>query len=183
MAHPQDRPHETPDPAPEPPLTDAPLAGLPPLDPPHTAPPPPATEAADKSRDHDPAGKSPANKAAKKTAPAKAAKKQAAAKKAVSKKAPAKKTPAAKTPGKKAPAKKAVAKKIAPAAPESNGQLAAAAKDAAAHAKSTVEAARNPLPTQPAPGSVGRSPAPFVVAIAISVLAVLLVRRLRQQDE
>jgi cobalamin biosynthesis Mg chelatase CobN len=152
------------------------LTGPPPLEPPrphaHTAPPAPATrEAADHPKNHPPAKKAPAKKAAKKAAPAKAAK-QAAAKKSVAKKAPAK----------KAPAKKAAAKKIVPPAPESDGHLAAAAKDAAAHAKSTVEAARNPLPAQVAPASAGRSPVPFVVAIAISVLAVLLVRRLRQQD-
>jgi hypothetical protein len=179
MAHPQDRPHETPDPAPEPPQT-----GPPPTDPAgppaDTAPPAPAAEVADQPKDHPPAKKA----AAKKAAPAKAPKKQAAAKKAVAKKAPAKQTPAKKVPAaKKAPAKKAAAKKIVPAAPESNGHLTAAAKDAAAHAKPTVEAASNPLPVQAAPASAGRSPVPFVVAIAISVLAVLLVRRLRQQDE
>ena len=108
---------------------------------------------------------------------------EAAAKKAVAKKAPAKKAPASKAAAKRAPAKEAVVKKIVPAAPESNGQLAAAAKDAAAHAKSTVEAASNPLPAQPAPASVGRSPVPFVVAIAISVLAVLLIRQLRRDDD
>jgi hypothetical protein len=182
MAHPQDQPHETPDPASERPLT-----GPPPFEPPRPpadpAPPPPPANAADQPEDHTPAKKAPAKKVAKK-APAKAAKKQAAATKSVAKKTPAKKAPAAKAPAaKKAPPKKAAAKKIIPAAPESNGHLAAAAKDAAAHAKSTVEAARNPLPAQAAPASGGRSPVPFVVAIVISVLAVLLVRRLRQQDE
>src|ERR1700723_1697993 len=81
-----------------------------------------------------------------KTPPAKAAKK------APAKKAPAKKAVAKKTPAKKAPAKKAPAPPQPPAAPaslqqriESNGELAAAAKDAAAQAKSTVEDANNPV--------------------------------------
>jgi hypothetical protein len=143
----------------------------------------PAADPADSPASHAPEEKAPAKKAAKKAAPAKAAKKQAAAKKAVSKKAPAKKAPAKKAAAAKAPAKKATAKKIVPAAPESNGQLAAAAKEVAAHAKSTVEAARNPLPAQSAAASAGRYPIPFAVALAISMLAVLLVRRLRQQDE
>ena len=38
---------------------------------------------------------------------------------------------------------------------------------------------RNPLPAQPGPSSGGRSPLPLAVAIAISLLAVLLVRQLR----
>ena len=84
---------------------------------------------------------------------------------------------------KKAPAKKAPAKKVAPVAPDTNGQLAAAAKDAAAHAKSTIEAAANPLPAQPGPSSSGRSPLPLAVAIAISLLAVLLIRQLRRDDD
>lgn len=79
------------------------------------------------------------------------------AKKLPAKKA-AKKAPARKTPAKKAPAKKTPAKgaKSAPPKPaeapvslqqriETNGQLAAAAKDAAAQAKSTVEGANDAL--------------------------------------
>ncbi|MCV7331760.1 nucleoid-structuring protein H-NS [Mycobacterium cookii] len=128
--------------------------------------PPPVGES------EQPAKKTPAKKAAKKAAPAKAAKTP-----------PAKKAAAKKAPAKKAPAKKAPAKKIAPAAPDTNGQLAAAAKDAAAHAKSTVEAARNPLPEVPAESAAGRSPVPLAVAIAISLLAILLVRRLRHDDD
>jgi hypothetical protein len=162
MADPQDQPDNTPDPAPPPPTDTAPAA------------PPPATEP------EEPAQKAPAEKAvAKKVAPAKAAKKPAA------KKAAAKKAPAKKAAAKKAPAKKAAAKKIAPAAatPGTNGQLTAAAKDAAAHAKSTVETARNPLPAEPAASSPGRSPVPLVVAIVISLLAILLVRQLRKQEE
>lgn len=125
------------------------------------------------------------------------AKKQPA-KKAPAKKAPAKatKAPAKKAPAKKAPVKKAAAKKIAPApepveapaAPpvdlpqhaETNGQLAAA-KDVAAQAKSTVERARNPLPAdEPAPSSL-QSPVPYAVALALSLLALLLVRQLRRR--
>ena len=66
---------------------------------------------------------------------------------------------------------------------DTNGQLAAAAKDAAAHAKSTIEAAANPLPAQAGPSSSGRSPLPLAVAIAISLLAVLLIRQLRRDDD
>src|ERR1700758_1518044 len=100
--------------------------------------------------------------------PAKAVKKTA---KAPAKKAPAKKAPAKKAPAKKAPAKKAQAKSPEPAPQnqperpaqqplgtqqriETNGQLAAGAKDAAAQAKSTVEGANNPV------SPVGSAPAP-----------------------
>ena len=93
------------------------------------------------------------------------------------------KSSAKKAPAKKAPTKKAPAKKIAPLAPDTNGQLAAAAKEAAAHAKATVEAADNPLPAQSGPSSSGRSPLPFAVAIAISLLAILLIRKLRHDDD
>ena len=124
--------------------------------------------------------------------------KKAAAKKVVpAKKAPAKKAAAAKVPAKKAPAKKAPAKKAEPAgakivehpvqtpAPlrqraEANGQLAAA-KDAAAQAKSTVERAENPLPQEASAPSPLQSPASWVVAVALSLLAMLLVRQLRRR--
>jgi len=93
--------------------------------------------------------------------PAKAVKKAA---KAPAKKAPAKKAPAKKAAAKKAPAKKAPAKSPEPTPPNpaerpldtqqrigGNGQLAAA-KDAAAQAKSTVEHANNPVSSDvPAP--------------------------------
>lgn len=118
--------------------------------------------------------------------PAKAAKKTA--------KAPAKKAPAKKAPAKKAPAKKAPAKNAEPAPPrppeppagvqqraETNGDLTAAAKDAAAQAKSTVEAANNPVsPAVPGP-AVGQSPVPLIVAVAVSLLAILLIRQLRRR--
>ncbi|MCV7076212.1 nucleoid-structuring protein H-NS [Mycobacterium szulgai] len=125
-----------------------------------------------------PAKKAPAKKAAK--APAK--------------KAPAKKAPAKKTPAKKAPAKKAPAKAAEPAPPkladevlgvahraETNGQLAAAAKDAAAQAKSTVDHANNPLPRETSAPSPLQSPVPVLVAITLSLLALLLVRQLRRR--
>ena len=121
--------------------------------------------------------------------PAKAAKK-APAKKAPAKKAAAKKAPAKKVPAKKAPAKKAPAGSPEPAPEpaldvqqriETNGQLAAAAKDAAAQAKSTVEAAPNPVsPAVPIPES-SMFPTPWVVALALSLLAILLIRQLRRR--
>ncbi|OBJ51231.1 nucleoid-structuring protein H-NS [Mycobacterium sp. 1423905.2] len=128
------------------------------------------------------------------------AKKQPAKKaaKAPAKKAPAKKAPAKKAPAKKAPADQPPAKKAPAASPESapptladeilgvqhraetNGQLAAAAKDAAAQAKSTVERANDPLPREVTAASALQSPVPLVVAIALSLLAILLVRQLRR---
>lgn len=116
--------------------------------------------------------------------PAKAAKKTA---KAPAKKAPAKKAPAKKAPAKKAPAKKAPAKS-APPAPvdvqrraETNGDLTAAAKDAAAQAKSAVEAANNPVPPAVAGPAGVQSPVPLIVAVAVSLLAILLIRQLRRR--
>jgi len=117
--------------------------------------------------------------------PAKAVKKTA--------KAPAKKAAAKKAPAKKAPAKKAPAKSPEPAPPkpadqplglaqriETNGQLDAA-KDAAAHAKSTVESANDPVSSDAYPPSARTSPVPLVVALALSLLAILLVRQLRRR--
>jgi hypothetical protein len=135
-----------------------------------------------------PAKKQPAKKAAK-----------APAKKAPAKKVPAKKAPAAqKAPAKKAPAKKAPAKSPEPAPPklaeqladqpaslqqraETNGQLAAGAKDAAAQAKSTVESANDPLPRVAPDESSSRFPVPLVVAATLSLLAMLLIRQLRRR--
>lgn len=124
--------------------------------------------------------------------PAKAAKKAA---KAPAKKSPAKKAPAKKAPAKKAPAKKAPAKNAEPAPPkpppgpptdvqrraETNGDLTAAAKDAAAQAKSTVEGANNPVSPAVAGPAVGQSPVPLIVALAVSLLAILLIRQLRRR--
>jgi hypothetical protein len=117
--------------------------------------------------------------------PAKAVKKTA--------KAPAKKAPAKKAPAKKAPAKKAPAKSPEPAPPkpadqplglaqriESNGQLDAA-KDAAANAKSTVEDANNPVSGDSYPPASRTSPVPLLVALALSLLAILLIRQLRRR--
>jgi hypothetical protein len=121
--------------------------------------------------------------------PAKAVKKTA---KAPAKKAPAKKAPAKKAPAKKAPAKKAPATSPEPHKPaeqplgmqqriETNGQLAAAAKDAAAQAKSTVEDANNPvLPGVPASSS-SQLPVSLIVALTLSLLAILLIRQLRRR--
>lgn len=157
MADPQDRPDNTPE--------HAPGAG--------PTPPAPPGEPAKKAP-----GKKAPDKAAKKTPPA--VPKKAPAKKAAAKKAPAKKA------AKKAPAKKATANGASPSATappvETNGHLAEAAKDAAAHAKSTVQAASNPVAGQAVPPSAGRSPVPFAVAIAVSLLALLLVRQLRRRD-
>jgi hypothetical protein len=113
---------------------------------------------------------------------------KAPAKKAPVKKAPAKKAPAAKAPAKKAPAKKVPAKSPEPKPAdqplplaqriETNGQLDAA-KDAAAHAKSTVESANDPVASD-APAS-HTSPVPLIVALTLSLLAILLVRQLRRR--
>ncbi|BBX75545.1 nucleoid-structuring protein H-NS [Mycobacterium shinjukuense] len=106
-------------------------------------------------------------------------------------KAPAKKAPAKKGPAKKAPAKKAPAKRPEPVPPklakppvgqqiETNGQLGAAAKDAAAQAKSTVDRAKNPLPQNGSRPSPRNFPVPVIIAITLSLLAILLVRQLRR---
>jgi hypothetical protein len=156
MADQQDRPDETPDAA-APATESASSAPSPDQVPP--APEPPAP----------PAEKTPA-KAAKKT-PAKAAKK---------------------TPAKKAPAKKAAAKKAppktAPAVPnlaDTNGDLTSAAKEAAAHAKSTVASAPNPV-SGPAPVPlIGPEPSrlPIVAAIAAGVLAIIVVLLARRHSD
>jgi hypothetical protein len=121
--------------------------------------------------------------------PAKAVKKTA---KAPAKKAPAKKAPAKKAPAKKAPAKRAPAKSPEPPKPaeqplgmqqriETNGELAAAAKDAAAQAKSTVEDANNPVSPNVSGSSSGQLPVPLIVALTLSLLAILLIRQLRRR--
>jgi len=124
--------------------------------------------------------------------PAKAVKKTV---KAPAKKAPAKKAqPAKKPPAKKPPAKKAPAKSPEPASPkpveqplgvqqriETNGQLAAAAKDTAAQAKSAVEGARNPVSPDISAPVPRQSPVPLIVALTLSLLAILLIRQLRRR--
>ena len=122
--------------------------------------------------------------------PAEAVKKAA---KAPAKKAPAKKAPAKKAPAKKAPAKKAPPKSPEPAPPkaadqplglqqriETNGQLDAA-KVAAAQAKSTVEAANDPVTSDASVPAPHTSPVPLLVALALSLLALLLIRQLRRR--
>jgi hypothetical protein len=112
--------------------------------------------------------------------------------KAPAKKAPGKKAPAKKAPAKKAPAKKAPAKSAEPPKPaeqplgvqqriETNGELAAAAKDAAAQAKSTVEDANNPVSPNVSASSSGQLPVPLIVALTLSLLAILLIRQLRRR--
>ena len=64
---------------------------------------------------------------------------------------------------------------------ETNGQLAAAAKDAAAQAKSTVEAANNPVPSDIMASSPSQSRVPLIVAVTLSLLAILLIRQLRRR--
>jgi hypothetical protein len=180
MADPQDQPNSEADGAPTPSGPPGPPDPAPP-GPPDPAPPGPP----------DPAPPGPPEK----TPPAKAVKKTA--------KAPAKKAPAKKAPAKKAPAKKAAAKKAPAKSPEpppqnpterpagqplgiaqrieTNGQLAAAAKDVAAQAKSTVEGANNPvLPAVPT-SSPGQSPVPLIIALTLSLLAILLIRQLRRR--
>ncbi|SPM33896.1 histone-like protein [Mycobacterium rhizamassiliense] len=113
------------------------------------------------------------------------------AKKTPAKKAPAKKAAAKKAPAKKAPAKKAPAKSPPPTPPKppvepqhlagSNGEITAAAKDAAAQAKSTVDDANNPVAPIITPSAPGQSALPLAVALAISLLAILLVRQLRRR--
>ncbi len=123
--------------------------------------------------------------------PAKAVKKTA---KAPAKKAPAKKAAAKKAPGKKAAAKKAPAKSAEPAPPkpaeqpltmheriETNGELAAAAKDVAAQAKSTVEGANNPVSSDITAPPSSQSRVPLIVALTLSLLAILLIRQLRRR--
>ena len=106
---------------------------------------------------------------------------------------PEKKPPAkavkktAKPAAKKQPAKKAPAKKPALKPPldtdqriKTNGEIAAAAKDAAAQAKSTVERANNPVSPDVAATRPGNSPAPLLVALMLSLLSILLIRQIRR---
>ncbi len=123
--------------------------------------------------------------------PAKAAKKIA---NAPAKKTPAKKAPAKKAAAKKAPAKKAPAKRPEPAPSEpvvqplaaqqrieTNGDLTEAAKETAAQAKSAVEAADNPVVPDVPVSAARQSPLPLIVALSVSLLAILLIRRLRRR--
>ncbi len=184
MANPQDRPDYTPDAAPVPHADKAVPPPAAPADKAVPPPPPPPTETPLKPAQQE-AKKTPAKKA-----PAKAAKK---AQKATAKKAPASKVPAKKAAEKKPAAKKPAAKKAPPARPEApdnpaapqladtDGNLSTAAKEAAAQAKSTVDRADNPVSPNSTPPSAGRSPLPLAVAVAISLLALLLARQLRRR--
>jgi len=62
-----------------------------------------------------------------------------------------------------------------------NGHLASAAKDAAARAKATVDKASNPVSRDAALPSAARTPVSVLVAVAVSLLALVLVRRLRRR--
>ena len=62
-----------------------------------------------------------------------------------------------------------------------HGELAAAAKDAAAQAKSTVEDANNPVTPSIVPSSPSQSAVPLAVAVVLSLLAILLIRQLRRR--
>ncbi|WP_025737843.1 hypothetical protein [Mycobacterium genavense] len=96
----------------------------------------------------------------------------------------AQKAPAKKAPAKKAPAK-APAGSPAPTPPKPpqppNGEIAAAAKDAAAQAKSTVDGANNPVSANIPQSAPAQSYVPVVVAVALSLLAILLIRQLRRR--
>jgi hypothetical protein len=135
-----------------------------------------------------PPEKKPSAKAAKKAPAKKVPAKKVPAKKAVAKKAPAKKAPAKKAAAKKAPAQSPAPTPPQPAAQqdpqpriEPDGELAAAAKDVAAQAKSTVDGANNPVPANIAQSVPGQSPLPLVVAIVVSLLAILMIRQLRRR--
>jgi cobalamin biosynthesis Mg chelatase CobN len=129
-----------------------------------------------------PPAKKPPAKAAKKT-PAKAPAKKAPAKKAAAKKAPAKKAPAKKaTATSPEPAPEPVQQQAeSPSLQQTNGEITAAAKDVAAQAKSTVEDAQNPVAPAVSQPPAAQSPLPLVVALALSLLAILLVRQLRRR--
>jgi hypothetical protein len=186
MADPQDRPNDVPDAAPQ--DTSGAGSALPADKASERSPgqsPPPAT-APQRAAKRAPAKKAPA-KAAKKAhqTPAKAAKKsqQPAAKKPT-----VKKGPAGDPPPKKAPVKKAesAAKPNTPPFTQpridSDRGLAAAAKDAAAQAKSTVDSANNPVSESTTVLSAARPLVPLMVAIAVSLLALVLLRQLRRRD-
>lgn len=125
------------------------------------APPPPAKKAPGDAA--KPAKKAPV-KATKKTPAKKAAKK-----------APAKK--AAKAPQAELSAPKPVPAIAPPADTNGSRQPGVGAKEAAAHAKSTVDTASNPVgPSAPATG--GPSPVAVLVASTLGLLALLVLRQL-----
>ncbi|OIN81950.1 nucleoid-structuring protein H-NS [Mycobacterium malmoense] len=136
---------------------------------------PDGASAQPENRPENPPEKKPPAKAVKKTA-------KAPAKKAAAKKAPAKKAPAKKAPAKKVPAEKPAGQPLGVQQRiETNGELAAAAKDAAAQAKSTVDGANNPVSPGVVASASGQSPVPLIVALTLSLLAILLIRQLRRR--
>ena len=62
-----------------------------------------------------------------------------------------------------------------------NGDLTAAAKAAAAQAKSVVEAADNPVARVIPSSAPSQSPFALIVALAASLLAIVLIRQLRRR--
>jgi len=110
-----------------------------------------------------------------------AAKRAAPAKKAPAKKAPVKKARAKAAPAKAAPAKKSAPAKKAPPAPaklaETNGNLTAAAKEAAAQAKSTVTSASNAVSSRPPNerNDCDSSRLPIAAALITGLLAIVVV--------
>jgi hypothetical protein len=187
MANPQNRPEantgDVSGAAPRPPAGEPVPPPAPPAEKTVPSPPPPSTEhgpAAQKSASPGQKPPQPAKKTPAKKAPAKAAKK---AQQAPAKKAPAKKASPAKATPKKAAAKNAQAAPQPSEHPpaDTNGQVVAAARQAAARAKSTVETADNPAVRQSALQSAGRYPVPLAVAVAVSLLAFLLIRQLTRR--
>ncbi|GFG87168.1 hypothetical protein BST10_05075 [Mycolicibacter algericus DSM 45454] len=171
MTDPQGQPDHESAAAPEPAAPTEPARPAEPVEPPAAEPAAPATppepaQPAGADRPAEPPAKKAPAKAAKKT-PGKAAKKAPAK---AAKKAPAKKAPAKKAPGAvPAPAAR-------PADTNGSGRLADGAKETAAQAKSTVDAARNPLtPSVPSPS---RSPGAVLAAGVLGLLGLLLIRRL-----
>ena len=142
-------------------------------------PQPPETAAAEKTpvKKAAPAKKTPAKKAPTKAADA--------AKKVPPKKAPAKKAQPTIEPAVEPPALEPPAPHAALVAGNGSPPLAEAARETAANAKSSVEQATNPVSSPPVPAvpEAGRSPLPFAVAFALTVLIALLVRRLRHRLE
>jgi len=155
-------------------------------DPPNEGEATPATPATPQPPEKAAAKKTPAKKAAKK-APAKAADaaKKVPPKKVPPKKAPAKKAQPAIEPAVEPPALEPPPPHAALVAGNGSPPLAEAAREAAANAKSSVEQATNPVsrPSVPAVPEAGRSPLPFAVAFALTVLLALLVHRLRHRPE
>jgi TipAS antibiotic-recognition protein len=172
MADQQDRPDEKSDatsPAPAPQFSDAEPPPAPTTPSPPADPPAPAAQKAPAKKAK--AAKKAPTKTPKKT-PAKVAKKAAAPAKKTAKKAVAKKAPPK-------PPEPKIAPKAASTLADTNGDrnIADAAKETAAQAKSAVAAAGNPVAAPRTVPWVGpdQSRLPLAAAIAAGVLAILLV--------